>query len=219
MFQSFIKPFPIRTLPLRISLPKLVIPSRYLQTQIQPPSHFTKGAKVPPSYDEISVSDHQQPPAATTPPSAKNDRSLRELTLLVAMFTLGYIAVDNYVNRMKLEKLNSETTAINLKTLQVQQANFLQARKKKDLQMLQERKDNQKRNFKMALHVAFLRHQLIQLGHDPIAIDKVINEYEKSVKIDNSLKNVTGQSLWINDDSELKNYLPDVHDYDKKNSL
>ena len=173
---------------------------------------------MPPSYDEITVSDHQQPPA-TTPPSPKNDVSLRELTLLVAMFTLGYIAVDNYVNRMKLEKLNSETTAVNLKTLQVQQANFLQARKKKDLQMLQERKDNQKRNFKMALHVAFLRHQLIQLGHDPIAIDKVINEYEKSVKIDNSLKNVTGQSLWINDDSELKNYLPDVHDYDKKDSL
>ena len=202
--------------PFKISLCK--IPSRCLQTQIQPPSHFTKGAKVPPSYDEITVSDHQQPPA-TTPPSPKNDVSLRELTLLVAMFTLGYIAVDNYVNRMKLEKLNSETTAVNLKTLQVQQANFLQARKKKDLQMLQERKDNQKRNFKMALHVAFLRHQLIQLGHDPIAIDKVINEYEKSVKIDNSLKNVTGQSLWINDDSELKNYLPDVHDYDKKDSL
>lgn len=117
------------------------------------------------------------------------------------MCALAYFAIDNYTNRIKLEKLNIETTAINLKTLQAQQANFLNARKKRDLQILQERKDQDKRNFKMGLHIAFLRKQLVDLGADPVDIETAIKEFEKSVRADNSIKNVSGQSLWLDDKS------------------
>ena len=119
------------------------------------------------------------------------------------MFALAYIAIDNYTERMKLEKLHTETTAINLKALQVQQLNYQKERKKKDLQLLQERRELAKRNFKMALHIAMLRKQLLDAGMDPISLDASIAEFEKSVKADNSIKNVTGQYLWLDDSSGM----------------
>ena len=73
--------------------------------------------------------------------------------------------------------------------------------RKRDLQILQERKDQDKRNFKMGLHIAFLRKQLVDLGADPVDIETAIKEFEKSVRADNSIKNVSGQSLWLDDKS------------------
>lgn len=152
----------------------------------------------------------------TSPPFSNDERPLRDIGLFLAIGALAYFALDNYGNRMKLERLVKETTAINLKTLQIQQKNFLNARKQKDLQVLQERRDQNKRNFKMSLHIALLRKQLIEAGLTPIDIEKVVSEFEKNVKADNSIKNVSGQALWLDDSSPLKSHLPDPHDYDNK---
>ncbi|CUM49945.1 unnamed protein product [Debaryomyces tyrocola] len=191
-----------------------------------PPLNFGNPNYIPPTYNETispsqPINPANPPPNGNIPPSfhdtaARNHKSLKDFTSFLAMCALAYFAIDNYTNRIKLEKLNIETTAINLKTLQAQQANFLNARKKRDLQILQERKDQDKRNFKMGLHIAFLRKQLVDLGADPVDIETAIKEFEKSVRADNSIKNVSGQSLWLDDKSPLKLYLPDAHDYDKK---
>lgn len=178
-----------------------------------PPQHFGNPNQIPPTFNE-SVSGptptniEPTPNSSQIPPSfhqssSKRDKIVREFTSFLAMCALAYFAIDNYTNRIRLEKLNIETTAINLKTLQAQQANFLNARKKRDLQILQERKDQDKRNFKMGLHVAFLRKQLVDLGVDPVDIDTAVKEFEKSVRADNSIKNVSGQSLWLDDKSRM----------------
>lgn len=178
-----------------------------------PPQHFGNPNQIPPTFNE-SVSgptptnigpapNSSQIPPSLHQSSSKRDKIVREFTSFLAMCALAYFAIDNYTNRIRLEKLNIETTAINLKTLQAQQANFLNARKKRDLQILQERKDQDKRNFKMGLHVAFLRKQLVDLGVDPVDIDTAVKEFEKSVRADNSIKNVSGQSLWLDDKSRM----------------
>lgn len=136
----------------------------------------------------------------------RKNSSIKEFTSLIALCILGYFAVDNYVNRIKLERLNQETTAINLKTLQIQQANFMNARKQKDLQILLERKDHDKRCFKMSLHIALLRKQLIELGVEPAQVNDAVREFERSVKMDNSLKNISGQTLWIDDNSRTYSF-------------
>lgn len=137
---------------------------------------------------------------------------------------------------MQLDKQINEMKTVNLKNLQIQQANFINARNKRDLQILQERRDHNKRNFKMSLHIALLRQQLIQNGIDPVEINSAIKEFEQNVKADNSIKNVSGQALWLDDNNRmypsfslsdfslsiltnflaLKLYFPDPHDYDKK---
>lgn len=132
------------------------------------------------------------------------------------MFTLGYLAIDNYTNRIKLEKVATETTAINLKTLQLQQQNFLNARKQQDLNLLEERRDMAKRCFKMSLHIAMLRKQLQDLGVQPADIDSAVLEFEKSVKVNNSIQNVTGNVLWLDDSSPLTGFIPDYREYDRK---
>ncbi|KAK6461781.1 hypothetical protein DFJ63DRAFT_336551 [Scheffersomyces coipomensis] len=194
------------------------------RSSFNPPSHFTNPYDPPQTYGHnqsppsSQTQQTQQSSSSSSSSQSSNDKtnSLKEITSLVGMCILAYLTIDNYTNRIKLEKLITETTAINLKTLQIQQTNFLNVRKKRDLQILQERRDTDKRDFKMSLHIALLRKQLNDLDIDPIDIDVAIKEFEKNVKADNSIKNVTGQSLWLDDNSTLKSYLPDPHDYDKR---
>mmetsp|Transcript_7668 Transcript_7668/g.9494 ORF Transcript_7668/g.9494 Transcript_7668/m.9494 type:complete len:221 (-) Transcript_7668:126-788(-) len=191
---------------------------RFYVNGSSPPLHFGNPNYIPPPYNETlsppqAINAGNTPPNSQVPPSfhesaTGNHRSLKDFTSFIAMCALAYFAIDNYMNRIKLEKLNIETTAINLKTLQAQQANFLNARKKRDLQILQERKDQDKRNFKMGLHIAFLRKQLVDLGVDPVDIETAIKEFERSVRADNSIKNVSGQSLWLDDKSRM---YPSIH--------
>ncbi|KAL6452187.1 hypothetical protein SBY92_001444 [Candida maltosa Xu316] len=196
-----------------------------------PPSHFSNPKEIPSTYTPKSEETYQSPQhippdqqqqqaqhgtSKPIPPTTKpQDSSLKEITALIAMFALAYIAIDNYTERIRLEKLHNETNAINLKALQIQQLNYQREKKQKNLQQLQERREINRRDFKMGLHIAMLRKQLIDLGYSPIELDAAIKEFEKNVKVDSSVKNLTGQYLWLDDNSELKPYLPDPMEYDK----
>lgn len=191
-----------------------------------PPSHFSNPKEIPPTYSEevfqpqpltaqqLQQQQQQQQQLGTTASSSSNptesktspkqhDGSIREITALIAMFALAYIAIDNYTERIRLDKLHTETTAINLKALQIQQLNNQREKKAKDLKMLQERKEFNRRDFKMGLHIALLRKQLIDLGYTPMDIDLAIKEFEKNVKQDNSIKHVNDQYLWLDDKSGM----------------
>lgn len=87
-------------------------------------------------------------------------------------------------------------------------------RKKRELQILNERKSVLQRQMKMALHIAMLRKQLIDNGQDPASIDTIQQEYSKSIKMENSISNVSGTALWISDDSDYKAHLPNAREYD-----
>ncbi|KAI5964899.1 uncharacterized protein KGF55_001970 [Candida pseudojiufengensis] len=186
---------------------------RYLNTS-NPPSHFGSG-EIPQTYNQQSdyrqyqPQTHQPQSQQSTPPSSSqhqgshHESSIREITALLAMFALAYIAIDNYTERIKIEKLHTETNAINLKALQVQQLNYQKERKRKDLALLQERKEIAKRNFKMGLHIAMLRKQLLDSGVKPVELDEAVKEFESNVKADNSMKNISGQYLWLDDSSGM----------------
>lgn len=198
-----------------------------VRSVVIPPSHFSNPENVPQQYglenqnrqpgpetDNINSSD-----IGSHLPPRRSDRSFRDLLSLLAMVALAYLAIDNYADRVKSEKLNTETTAINLKTLQLQQQNFLNARKQQELKLLRERMDVSKRCYKMALHIALLRKQLADLGVDPADINAVLLEFEKNVRLNNSVQNLTGQAIWLADDSSLNGYIPDYREYDKKGVL
>lgn len=82
--------------------------------------------------------------------------------------------------------------------------------------MLRERVDVSKRCYKMALHIAMLRKQLADLGAEPADINLVILEFEQNVRLNNSVQNLTGQAIWLDDSSPLAGYVPDYREYDKK---
>lgn len=186
-----------------------------------PPSHFSNPASVPSQFGVRAESQEPSHPIPTTQTydqenEQTRERPLREVTSLLAMFVLGYLAIDNYTNRIRLEKLATETTAINLKTLQLQQQNFLNSRKQQELQILEERRNVAKRAFKMSLHIAMLRKQLSDLAVEPVDVDAAIKEFEKTVKISNSIQNVTGHAMWMEESSPLVPFRPDYREYDAK---
>lgn len=132
------------------------------------------------------------------------------------MLSLAYLAVDNYSNRVKLEKLNQESTALHMKTLQLQQQNYTRATKQQELRMIKERIDSAKRSFKMSIHIAMLKKQLLDHGIDPKDINDVTEEFEKNVKVSNSAHNATGLAIWLNNSSTYSEQLPNYRDYDSK---
>ncbi|CAH2351541.1 hypothetical protein CLIB1423_04S00342 [[Candida] railenensis] len=183
----------------------------------QPPTHFnniTTSSPISPANHTVNL-ENQQSPTTSPSTSSSSSKHLRELTILFTIITLSFLTVDNYINRIKLEKLINETTMINIKTLKTQQVNFNAAQKRKNLQIIGERRDNMKKFTKMGLHIAMLRKQLIELGHDPAAIENVLAEYEKNVKVNSSVNNVIDQVLYLSDDSNLKEYYPSIHEYEK----
>lgn len=185
----------------------LARPPLSLQPLLPPPSHFLQP---PPAHFSGAALE------PTPPTSGGSVGSLRELAVLLTMLTLSFFAVDNYINRIKLEKMINEATIINFKTLKVQQANFNTAQKRKNLQIISERRENAKTFARMGLHIALLREQLIELGHSPVDIDTVLQEYEKTVKVNTSLANVNDQVVYLVDNSRLKEHFPSIHDYEKK---
>lgn len=207
------------------------------RTLAAPPSYFANIQKPPQTYNgsngeytshpapqltlhsqngnanQDSQQNDHQPPIISPPPA---DRPLRELTTLLAMFTLAYLAVDNYSSRAKLEKVSKETTALNLKALQLQQQNFLAAKRQQDLRMLKERADASKKSYRMALHIAMLRQQLEDQHIEPVSVDAALQEFEKHVKIQNLALNLTGQAIWVVDSSELAGHVPDPRVYERE---
>lgn len=186
---------------------------RFFSDKHYPPRFFNNAKEAPPSFpvNEIHKESVGIPPKSNNrTESIENNKYYGNPTgpsfvgraYFVAIVALSYLAYDNFNYNVKVEKLNNELTTMK-KALQVQQVNFLNARRSKDLQMIEERKDNEKRSFRMALHIALLRKQLADLGIDPIGVDSAIKEFEKSVKIDNSIKNISGQSLWLEDNSRM----------------
>lgn len=187
----------------------------------KPPSHFGDPYNLPNTFQgkEIQINETVNTNERTNT-NDKNDRDrtkpIKEITSLLSMCALTYIAVDNYTNRIKLEMASVEIAAINQRTLQSQKIQFINTLKKRDLQILQERREMDRRNFKMSLHIALLRKQLLDSGISPLEIESAVKEFEKNVRIDNSSRNVSGQALWLDDGSELKSFTPDCHEYDKK---
>ncbi|AMD21431.1 HER152Wp [Eremothecium sinecaudum] len=169
-----------------------------------PPSYFN----APPAPSPFTQRVPQQQPASGF------RRQYFEVALVIAVTCLTYFAVDNYIARIdaqeKSEKLIMESQRMqDLLTRQLSAA-----RKKRELQILNERKNNQIRQMKLQLHIAMLRKQLLDNNVQPIRIQEVVHDYERYVRMENSISNVSGTSLWVTDDSPFKAHVPNVREYD-----
>lgn len=194
--------------------------THYTGQRRQGPTFFSDPNSIPTQYNVpkiLETVDEPITPSAEFKPNQQSGKNAsKDFARILAMVTLVYFAVDNYQGRLKVEKMNEEITAINRKTLQIQQQNYLKARKQQDLRALKERVEVSKRCFKMSMHIAILRKQLLDLGVDPKDIPEVSEEFEKNTKISNSVQNLTGTAMWLTDDSEYKGLMPDFREYDRK---
>ncbi|CUS23113.1 LAQU0S08e02410g1_1 [Lachancea quebecensis] len=139
-----------------------------------------------------------------------------ELAMLFSVLALSFFAVDNYRARLTAE-LRLEEQALKARQAQELIAKQLNAqRKKRELQILNERKLVQTRQMKVALHVAMLRKQLLDAGLAPASIEDALQEFERHVRMENSISNVSGTRLWVTDESPAKQFVPDVREYEAR---
>lgn len=174
--------------------------SNEIQPHFKPQAHFSGPTPPLPFSNNFPASNRRKP--------------FLEIALVISVLALTFFAVDNYSERVKLEgKLNNQVIkSQQMQEVYIKQMNAL--RKKRELQILNERKSVLQRQMKMSLHVAMLRKQLLDLGHDPVPIDTILQEYSKSVKMENSISNVSGTALWVTEDSDYKSYVPNAREYD-----
>lgn len=173
-----------------------------------PPTYFHNG--LPPQFSKPLY-----PPANVFPGIIR--KPMMEYAMIISVVALSFFAIDNYKERKELEsKLHREiTTNKNLQDAYQKQVNAI--RRKRELQILNERKQIQIREMKMSLHIALLRNQLMSKEVKPISIEETLQEYEKCIKMENSLSNVSGTMLWVDDNSPFKAYVPNVREYDLTN--
>lgn len=141
---------------------------------------------------------------------------MKDLAFLVLSGTLCYIAYDSYTSKAALQKEYLQYTKEQQKAMGLAQILFNNLRKKRELQIFNEKAVVQKREMKMALHIGLLRKQLQEAGIEPVAISKAIEEFEKNVKMDMSSVNISGMRLWLEDGADISAYVPDAHVYDTK---
>lgn len=207
---------------------------RSLQSRVMPPTHFSD-KQLPPNFTQLQGGDAATTTNSPSPQpipgegnssyesskSSKSGFNFREITTLLTIFTLSYFAIDNYLTRIKLEKINHELSVINFKNLQLQQTNMNNFKKRKNLQLLNLNSQYNKNLFKLLLHISLLNKQVVELGLTPVSIDELLKYYQDYVLINNSIDNLNFQNIYLSNElPELKTYLPNINEYkfdDKSN--
>ncbi|CEP62523.1 uncharacterized protein LALA0_S05e07536g [Lachancea lanzarotensis] len=179
-----------------------------------PPTYFA-GAPPRPVVSSVSTSIPLSPASARVQnQDATSRKYLQDLVTVISVLALSLLAFDSYRVRVKLEAKLEQDTEHFKKTQDLVTKEFNANRKKRELQILNERKRVQTRELKVALHVALLRKQLEDLGVQPASVNQALQEFEKNAKMENSTSNVSGTRLWITENSPCKGYISDVREYD-----
>ncbi|SCU83163.1 LAMI_0C02234g1_1 [Lachancea mirantina] len=165
----------------------------------------------------MPVETHRQAASLiATSPKPQPRAPLLDLTAVLAVLALSYLAIDNYRTRMGLQARLDEQATQSQEAQDVMASQLKAQSRKRDLQVLNERKQTQMRQMKLSLHVAMLRKQLIDQGLEPVSIDELRREFDRSVRMENSVSNVSGTALWVVDSSPAKPHVSNVREYDTK---
>ncbi|SCU99129.1 LAFA_0G22166g1_1 [Lachancea sp. 'fantastica'] len=190
-----------------------------------PPTYFAGSTPRPvvssvPTSVPTSVPNSVPTSIATSPTNAGNHvqnpprKYLLELATVISVLAMSLLAFDSYRVRLKLEAKLEQDAEQFKQTQDLVTKEFNANRKKRELQILNERKRVQTRELKVALHVALLRKQLEDLGIQPASVKQALQEFEKNAKMENSASNVSGTRLWVTENSCYKGYISDVREYD-----
>ncbi|ODV57831.1 uncharacterized protein ASCRUDRAFT_78355 [Ascoidea rubescens DSM 1968] len=194
---------------------KSVAPAR---RYIKPPTYFSND--VSPVQQQQQQQQQQAQSQLQYNEHLRNTKffSVKDYGFGLLLISFIYFSFDNYLKAKELEGKVVEQINNNHKALAIAQMSFNKTRKKREMQILNERSNNQKREMKMVLHVAMLRKQLRDNGIEPVNIDDATAEFEKNVKMENSMSNLSGTSLWVVDDAPIKSFVPNIHEYDRRKS-
>lgn len=155
------------------------------KTTITPPSYFSEHLKSSPTQVFNEPSSSIQPNVISDSSNLSNSsysspdilqqqsqqsiklNTIRGICMIISILTISYFAIDNYRVRVTLESKILEQSMNHMKSLAITQNNFNQQRRKRDTQILNERRNAQKREMKMVYHISMLRKQLIDAGLKP----------------------------------------------------
>lgn len=166
---------------LSIKSPKWIQFTRFKSTSsTTPPTYFSEHLDQSSSPKPI-FNEHITPPPTTHSPISSSTYSsssssesqssrlstFKDLSVIFSIVTLTYFAVDNYRSRIGLEARVLEQQMNNMKALALTQNNYNNQRRKRETQVLNERRNAQKREMKMVYHISMLRKQLIDAGLKP----------------------------------------------------
>ncbi|KAL6942535.1 hypothetical protein ACO0QE_003713 [Hanseniaspora vineae] len=164
---------------------------------ITPPTYFSSPAHPP----NVPFPHHVPPVHSGSQSESQTRPRLLDISILFSVLTLSFFAVDNYRSRVELEL---ELENFRLDSLNQKEFSKLEMQgrfKKRELQILNERKNTQIKEMKMLLHIAMLKQQLEKNNiKDNITLQQVNEEFNKKIRMDNSLTNVSGVKLWIDSD-------------------
>ncbi|AOA60340.1 Hypothetical protein PP7435_CHR1-1517 [Komagataella phaffii CBS 7435] len=181
---------------------------RFIQRRLFSTNYFSDGS-TPKTFQQL----HSDPQLNTSRSSSSSSSKIVPLLRWTCMVLLSVTLFENYKRTWELEqKLETQQQGYKRNISQLQ-ANFKSFQKKQSSTYSSLKKTNNEREVKMALHIGILRQQLIKNGIEPSGIDEALREFENKVRItvDPSLN-----YIWLEDESALKPYTPDIHDYDKR---
>ncbi|KAF3985769.1 hypothetical protein FT663_04171 [Candidozyma haemuli var. vulneris] len=202
--------------------------SRRLMSQL--PSHFSNPGNPPAPYGSVpnanadmaspqpisqSHSGQSMPPPNSTPNFPDPNRSsgartLWDLLNFAATLGIAYYAYDNYVAKVKLEKVIKQTNAINAKAMQQQQQIAAKYKAQYEQHLREVSRASHRATFKMGVHISMLKKQLIDAGLDPVKADQAVEEYRQSVrsKVVNDV-----EYLWLDRSSPYSQLTPHLREY------
>lgn len=119
------------------------------------------------SQEQNQGQQQQQHSDSNDPVGGSRLSTIRDLSVVVSILSLTYFALDNYRVRTTLEQRSMEQSVAHMKSMAIAQNKVNMQRKNRELQVLNERKQTQKREMKMVYHIAMLRKQLMDAGLKP----------------------------------------------------
>lgn len=133
------------------------------------PSSTSQSSSFTPTTPPVSSAFQSQSSQSQSSQSSQSSKlnSFRDLSVILSIVTLAYFAIDNYRVRVTLESKILEQSMNHMKSLAITQNNFNNQRRKRETQVLNERRNAQKREMKMVYHISMLRKQLIDAGLTP----------------------------------------------------
>lgn len=141
-------------------------------------------------------------------------RPLIDLALAITIGTLSFLTLDSSYKRNKLQEELESIKVRHRHSNDTLSKHFNNVKRQRDLQLASERKSIQMRNMKLSLHIAMLKKQLVDNNIEPKTVRDCNQEYSDSVRTESSSANITPTRFWIHNDSQLKQYIPNVREYD-----
>ncbi|KAK9473551.1 uncharacterized protein V1510DRAFT_414346 [Dipodascopsis tothii] len=162
-------------------------------------------------------SNPAKPPAAGPEPAKRADGPPR--TYITFMLTTALISVSVMLGSAQTAQRESEEKAQQLAAMLSQNATthqmkFTQFRQQHDSALQRERREREKIDMAVLVHVAMLRKQLVEAGIEPAGVDEAATEFQRAVRMDSSAASSgLGSSYYVATDSAVKAYIPDIHEY------